>query len=153
MRENDRSGNGQRTPIDHWDTLKVLHSDSRPVGRDGDLGVVIEVQRPVFEGGRTGRSTMGMVVRRGERMLRVLCRNGDYSEICSLRDMLAGLSDETLDGYAEEYETIRADNDPPSRERYPERGSGPKRGAGPGQFSATGKTARKKAARENRTRG
>lgn len=154
MQGNDRKGNGKRATIDHWETLRVLHSDSRPVGRDGDLGVVIEVQRPVFEGERTGRSTMGMVIRRGERMLRLICRNGDSSEISALRDMLAGISDEVLHEYAEEYESIQAKNDPPLRERPSERGSFQKRGAtGLGQFSPPGKTARKRENKAKRARG
>lgn len=154
MRGNGKKG--ERTPIDHWETLKVLHSDSKPVGRDGDLGIVIEVQRPVFEGGRTGRCTMGVIIRRGERMLRLFCRNGDHHEISALRDMLADLPDTVLDDYSEEYDSLRAKNDPLPRERPQERGSGPRRagtGGGLGQWSAPGKTARKKAARERRARG
>jgi len=156
MKGNGRKGNDKRTPIDHWETLKVLHSDSKPVGRDGDLGVVIEVQRPVFEGGRTGRSTMGVIIRRGERMLRLFCRNGDTHEISALRDMLADLPDTVLDEYASEYDTLRAENDPPPRERGGggrERGSGPRPGevgGGLSRFSGESKRDRKRRKRQER---
>jgi len=150
-------GNGKSsecTPIKHWETLEVLHSDTRRVGRD-DLGIVIEVQRPVFEDGRTGRVSMGMVIRRGERMLRLFCRDGSTDEISALREMLDGVHG--LDGFTDRFAELRAENDPPPRERESrrERGSGPKPGevgGGLSRFSGESKRDKRRRKREARER-
>lgn len=154
MREGDRKGNGKRTTIDHWETVELLHSDTRSAGRD-DLGISIEVQRPVFEGGREGRIAMGVVLRRGERMLRLFCRDGATTEISDIRDMLNELDTATLVGFTDRFVELRLEHDPPSRERDQKRGSTPKTGdagSGLGQWSKPGKTARKRENKVKRTR-
>jgi len=155
--DNDRKGNDRpRNPIDHWETVEMLHSDLQNVGKDA-LGLVIEVQRPVFEGGRTGHVAMGVVLKRGERMLRLKCHGGETTEISALREMLNRLDDAKLDETKDRFAELRKEHDPPPRPQRQERGSGPSRvggGAGGlGQFSAPGKTARKRENKAKRARG
>jgi hypothetical protein len=141
MRE--RRGNGKRTPIDHWETVEVLHSDSVNVGRE-DVGLVIEVQRPIFEGGREGRLSMGAVLTRGERMLRFFCPGGAITEISALRSMLLDLDEETLAGFATKFDDLRDEHDPkPQRQ---ERGSTKpgQVGGGLSRFSKTSKRERRR---------
>lgn len=140
------NGKSQRAPIERWETLEVLYSDTRKPGRD-DLGILVEVQRPVFEGGRTGRVSLGVAIRRGERMLRLFCRDGATTEISELRDMLATLDYSKLDSFTDRFAELRLKHDPVQRERAEERGSRPNRGgpgSGLGPWSAPGKTERKR---------
>lgn len=133
----------------------MLHSDTRSAGRD-DLGIVVEVQRPVFEGGRTGRVSMGMVIRRGERMLRLFCRDGSTDEISALRDMLVAMHG--MEGFTDTFKELRAEHDPPPREREDrrERGSAPRPGdvgGGLARFSGEAKRDKRRRKREQAERG
>jgi len=96
MADDRRSDGKKRASIDHWETVEVLHSNVLTVGEE-DLGVVVEAQRPVFESGQNGRVNMSVVIRRGERMLRLFCRDGDMTEVATLRDMLDTLDDQALE--------------------------------------------------------
>lgn len=110
MRESGReSGSevgGSRSPVDHWETLEVLFNAQVEVGKE-ILSLVVEVQRPIFEGGRAGRPSMGCILRRGERMLRLPCRDGSTAEIIAFRSLLAGLDADTLIALTERYWALR----------------------------------------------
>lgn len=147
MSEN-ATGNGRtKSPIDHWETLEVLYSARSEAGRE-PLGIVIEVQQPVFEGGRTGRPSMGCVVRRGERMLRVPCRDGKTEEIVALREMLGALPDSKLAECSARYAEIVGANAPPPREdrqgRAPRSPRPGEAGSGLSRFTTVSKRERRR---------
>jgi len=97
-----------RSSVDHWETVEVLHSEKKNgSGQFNELGVSVEVQRPIFSDGREGRVGLSVVFRRGDRLLRLNCPNGSMQEVSSFLDMISGLTPERLDLFGREFEVIR----------------------------------------------
>lgn len=147
----ERRGNERRDSIDHWETVEVLHSDTTTVGRDS-IGLVVEVQRPVFEGGREGRLSMGAVLTRGGRMLRFRCQQGDTAEISALRRLFSAFDEEKLGALTAKFDELRAEHDPKPRERGSRSGGGEAKpgsvGGGLSRFSKTSKRERRRQKRQ-----
>jgi len=109
---------GDRPKVERWDTIEVLHRSNQAV-EGGNLGVTIEVQQPVFEDGRKGRVKLGCAIQRGERTLRIPCRDGGTSEIMMIAQMLQDVAtEENLKSYEERFREIEEANRPPERRSY-----------------------------------
>ena len=121
---NGESDGRKRSPIDRWETVEVLCSEQREVDKH-HLGVEIEVQRPVFADGRTGRLSLGVLLRRDERVLRLFCPFGAVAEISAFRELLESLSDARLDAVVGRFRSLCDEHAPPrGAPRRAERPSG-----------------------------
>lgn len=147
----ERRESDGRPEIDHWETFEILHSDTASVGREL-LGIEIEAQRPVYQGGGTGRLNMGVVIRRGDRTLRLFCPRGSTKEISALRAMLLRLEDGYLQNLEERFRELVVSLPP---QRPPDRGGRGTEGRSPRPGEASGGPGRssvKESKRENRRR-
>jgi hypothetical protein len=95
-----RKSDRPRSKIEDFETLEVLYSD-QVLAETASIGIVVEVQRPVFEGGRTGGPRLSCVITRAsrggeskrERVFRIPCIRGDTAEVEALFSLLQRLAD------------------------------------------------------------
>lgn len=129
--------NGDRPRVERWDTLEVLHRSAYDVA-DGKLSVVIEVQQPVFEDGRKGRVKLGCAIQRGERTLRIPCRDGNTSEVKTVVTMLQTLTEDVLKVCEARFREIDEEHRPPPRTYDNTAGAGRSGGGGPLRYTEPG---------------
>lgn len=155
--------NGKKRDIDHWETVEVLHSDSVELDR-AIIGIVIEVRRPVFEGGAEGFPRMSCTIKRQDRQgagrerdLRLLCYDGNPEEVQAMAGLFHDMSKGGFGDFMDRYREI-ADAHRRAHERPRERsnGGGDRReigGVGGGlSFGRSGKTERMRRKKEKRRR-
>lgn len=149
---NDGARNGgrqQRRKVERWETLEVLHSGMETTAK-AEIGLVIEIKQPIFEGGAKGFPKMNATVRRGDRFLRLTCFDGDVSEIKALADLLNGAV-AGIDDLPEKYD-VYVDKHKAGRDR-----GGPKKhggvGGGLSRFSSKGEGKTERRKRKRRERG
>lgn len=157
-------GNGKKRDIDHWETVEVLHSESVELDR-ATIGIVVEVRRPIFEGGVEGFPRMSCTIRRKdnqgagkERDLRLLCYDGNPEEVQAMAGLFHDMSKGGFGDFVDRYKEI-ADKHRRAHERPRGRshGGGEQRreigGVGGGlSFGKSGKTARTRAKKAKRHR-
>ena len=152
-RNGNGNGDGQqpskpRRKVEDWETLEVLYS-GRESAKKADIGLVIEVKQPVFEGGSRGFPKLGMTLSRGERFLRFVCFDGDLSELEALQTLITGAEAAGFEGFQAAYDghvaTYKSANPRNDKGSW---GGGPRKlggvGGGLGRFSSEGKTDRKR---------
>lgn len=145
---NRDNGQRPRRAIDHWETVEMIHSSQREIGRD-NLGIVIEIQRPVFEDGGQGRLTMSCAVHRGERALRLFCRDGDTREIRALEELLSEATPK-LEGATARFDEI-CNTEEKGHRKDSAKGKPGEPGGGLSRFSKVSKRDRKQLKKKGRT--
>jgi hypothetical protein len=151
-REKPLGGNGrERSSVKGWETVRVFYDQTATMGGPdsrGDVRVIVEVQRPQFEDGGSGRPALSVVVMRGDRVLRFPCRDGSFEGVVALAKLLGEVLDpERLSSVKEEFSQLVGVNHPSRRDGAGDKGKtghpgGP--GTGLGRFSTPGKTARRR---------
>lgn len=136
-------GNGSerrddRPKIDRWETIKVLHSG---LSVSGQVSMIVEVERPVFEDQRSGRPTMSCLLKRGERALRIPCKDGSMNDVLELRKLLAALTPDLVKEMHDSFDSIVE----AGRQSHRDGGRArPRPGEPGGGLGAKGKTDRKR---------
>jgi hypothetical protein len=136
-----------RKEIQHWESVKVLHSDQSPTGKTS-LGIVIDVQRPVYEDGTKGRPALNCILSRGNRSLRFPMSHG-LEEVRAFMVLTMGL-EEKLEEVQRLYNVVCEGIERAERKAFsgqPQQEYG-RPGQGLSRFSSISKADRKKMKRK-----